>query len=346
MNETVSGLSTQLVNPFKSVTESVKGGIATISEAQSKLSANLSAYKSQAIDGIQVGLKNMTGGVFSLSDFKDIVTYQDGFKLNPDALLRIGGKGLGFNLTSIQGMKDDLSSAFMNELSSMSGGLSDGLIYFDGTKLRISDDWKYDMGMSIIDFIGKDNDDFGSIINVAGMNAILNTMLNETVRYGILDGYNTFGDQYIYQSDFHDALVNSVSIAVANGDAESVRKILEIINKEGAKKVNATYPDLIEQLLGNFRFQASENTSDYARIRNSILEVCTKLKGDHWYMTYTQMGMVTNMALVNSISDDAKTVLMDVDELVPLLCGSGLFGDMSAIEIFQQDFPKSVRFNV
>ena len=344
MNETVSGLTTQLVNPFKSITESVRGGIATISEAQSVLSSNLNAYKSSAIDGINVGLKNLTGGVFNLGDLASIVTYQDGFKLDPDALLRLGGKGLGFNLSSISGLKDELSSTFMNELSSMTGGLSDGLIYFDGTKLRISDDWKYDMGMSIIDFIGKDNDEFGSIVNVAAMNSILNTMLNQTVRYGILDGYNTFGDQYIYQSDYHDALISAVSIAVANGDAESVKKILEIIQTEGANKVHAKYPDLIEQMLGNFRFQDSEDSSDYPRIRSSILEVCTKLKGPNWYKTYTQLGFVVNVALVNQISDDAKTVLMEVDELVPLLCSAGIFGDMSAVEIFQQDFPKAVRF--
>ena len=344
MGETVSGLTTQIINPFKSVTESVRGGIATISEAQSVLSSNLNAYKSSAIEGIDVGLKNITGGLFNINNIGSVLTYQDGFKVNTDELLRIGSKGLGFNVYSMQNLKDQIANGFLDELSSMSGGLSTGLFYMDGTKLRINDDWKFQMGTSIIDFIAKDNDGFGSIVNVAGMNSILNTMLKETVRYGILDGYNTFGDQYIFQSDYHDALISSVSIAMANGDPASIEKILEIINKEGANKVHAKYPDLIEMMLSNFRLQDTENSADYPRIRTTILNVCTKLKGAGWYKTPTFFGECTNMALVNSISDDAKTVLMEVDELVPLLCGAGIFADMSAVETFQQDFPKAVRF--
>lgn len=344
MGETVSGLTTQLINPFKSVTESVRGGIATISEAQSVLSSNLNAYKSAAIEGIDVGLKNITGGLFNIGDIGSVLTYQDGFKVNTDELLRIGSKGLGFNVYSMQNLKDQIANGFLDELANMSGGLSTGLFYMDGTKLRISDDWKFQMGTSIIDFIAKDNEGFGSIVNVAGMNSILNTMLNETVRYGILDGYNTFGDQYIFQSDYHDALISAVSIAVSNGDAESVKKILEIIQTEGANKVNAKYPDLIEQLLGNFRLQDTEDTSDYPRIRSSILEVCTKLKGVDWYKSYTQLGMCINMGLVNSISDDAKNVLMEETSLVPLLAGAGVFSDLNAIDVFQQNFPKAVRF--
>ena len=344
MGETVSGLTTQLVNPFKAITESIKGGVATISEGQSVLMNNLNTYKSAAIEGIDVGLKNLTGGLFNIGDIGSVLTYQDGFKVNTDELLRIGSKGLGFNVYSMQNLKDQIGQGFLDELDSMTGGLSNGLFYADGTRLRINDDWKFQMGTSIIDFIGKDNEGFGSIVNIAGMNSILNTMLNETVRYGMYDGYKTYGDQYIFQSDYHDALINSMSIAISNGDAESVKVILDIINKEGAHKVNSKYPELIEQLLGNFRLSDKEDASDYLRIQQAILAVCTTLKGPTWYKTPTHMGYCTNMALVSQISDDAKTVLYGVEELIPLLCSSGIFADQPAIDTFQLDFPKSIRF--
>ena len=84
MNETVSGLTTQLVNPFKSISSSVQDGVATISEAQSVISKNLSAYKSAAIDGINTSLLNITGGLFNVGDIGQVITYQDGFKFDTD----------------------------------------------------------------------------------------------------------------------------------------------------------------------------------------------------------------------------------------------------------------------
>ena len=351
MSETVSGLKGQLINPLKSVTSSVQAGIATISEAQSVLTQNLSTYKSQAIEGINNTLKNLSGGfINNMADLGSLVKYEDGFKLDTDALLRLGSKGLGFNVNSMRELKDDIANGFMDELNSMTFGLADGLFIIDtdgnGIKLHTADDWKLNMGNQLIEFIGKDDPDgFGSVVNVAGMNAILNTMLNQSIKNGIWQGYDRFNDMYVFQSDYHDALINGIDIAISKGDLESINTILNIIQTEGANKVNAKYPNLVEQLLTNFTFNRDVDPSQYPELQTKMLSVFTAVAGNDWYKYPTQFGMAINVGLTSFISESSKTLLIDVPDLAPLLCSAGMFVEQSAIETFTGDFPNAVVFS-
>lgn len=345
MNETVSGLTTQLINPFKAVTDATQSGVALISETQSAISSNISAYKSMALTGITDSLKNITGGLLNLKDLGSIITYKDGFKVNTDELLRIGSRGLGFNVNSLQGLKQQIGDGFINELDQMTGGLASGLFYADGTKLHIADGWKMNMGMSIIDFLGKDDPDgFGSIVNIAAMNSILNTMVNETVKNGIWQGYGNYGGMYVFQSDYHDTLIDSLQFAIGAGDCKSIQVILDIIQKEGVNKVKAKYPQLVEQLLTNFSFSNEDTEGDYPAIKALLLKVIVTIDGEAWYTYPTQFGPATNVGLVNSISQDAKLLLSDEDKLIPMLASSGIFMDTPAPDVFRTDFPKAVTF--
>lgn len=345
MNETVSGLTTQLINPFKSVTDTVQSGVALISEGQSVIANNISNYKSKALTHISDTMKNLTGGMLNIGDIGRLVTYQDGFKVNTDELLRLGSKGLGFNVHSMQDLKTQIGDGFLNQLSQMSGGLSDGLVFFDGTKLRIADDWKMNMGQDIIAFLGKDDPEgFGSVFNLAATNSILNAMLGQTVQYGMYQGFKNYGDMYIYASDFHDQLIDSLTFAIARGDAKSIETILELINTEGVSKVKAKYPLLIEDMLKNFNFSSGETSADYPAIKASLLKVINLVGGTNWYLYPTQFGLAINTGLTSSISEDAKVLLSSEPDLIPLLATAGVFLDQSAKDVFISDFPKAVVF--
>ncbi|UQT02694.1 hypothetical protein SUREIYA_00990 [Serratia phage vB_SmaM-Sureiya] len=345
MSETVSGLTTQLINPFKSVTEATESGVALISEKQSQIASNISAYKSQALTGINNAIKGLTGGLLNIGDIGSIVTYQDGFKVNTDELLRLGSKGLGFNVNSMRDLKQQIGDGFINELDKMTGGLASGLFFADGTKLHIADGWKMNMGMSLIDFLGKDDPDgFGTIVNVAAMNSILNTMLDQTVGYGMWQGYGNYGNMYLFQSDYHDQLIDSLGLAIGRGDCKSIQAIFDIIKQEGINKVKAKYPDLIEQMLSNFTFSSDEDAADYEPIKKLLLEVIETVGGKNWYQYPTSFGPATNLGMVNFISDDAKLLLSEENNLIPLLCSSGIFIDQAAPDVFMQDFPKAVEF--
>lgn len=350
MSETVSNLTTQVVNPFKSISAGVQAGVATISETQSVIASNISAYKSSAIDGINNALKNITGGKYNLSDLGSLVTYRDGFKLNTDQLLSLAGRGLGFNINSMTDLKNQIGNGFIDELNSMTGGIAQGLVIADTdgsfVKLHIADDWKYSMGTQLIDFLAKDDSSgFGSVTNVAAINATLNTLLNQAVKSSLTRSYANFGNMYIYQSDYHDALINTANVSAERGDLDSLTEIINIVGNEGATKIAALYPTTIEQTLSNYAFTSTDDPSDYPRLTTNLLNLCVKLGGTDWYKYPTQFGMVTNVGLVNQLSPDAKTLLEETEELIPLLCSAGIFTEQSATDLFLSDFPTAIKLS-
>lgn len=342
IGEVVSGLSNQLINPFKVASDSVSAGVALVSEADTQLMSNLNTYKSSALQGITETIKNLTGGILNNPDLGRIISYRDGFKVNTDELMRVATKGLGFNINSIQGLKQQLGDAFIDELDSMTGGLSRGLFYADGTRVGVSDDWQYTMGMSLLDFMGKEDDTMGNIVNLAGVNAILNTMVRETVGQGMWGGYDSYRSQYMFQDDYYNALINSMDLAIGRGDVKSIQTILDIIEKEGINKVRAKYPDLIERMLSGFYFSDLTTPADYPELRTLLLDVCVKFGGVDWYKTSSWWGVSTNMALVNYISPDAKLLLEEVEDLIPLIVSAGIFTDYPARDVYLADFPKAV----
>lgn len=350
MGETVSNLTDQVVNPFKSISTSIQSGVATVSETQAVISKNLSAYKSSAIDGINNALKNITGGKYNLSDVGSLVTYKDGFKLDTDQLLSLAGRGLGFNINSMTDLKNQIGNGFINELNAMTGGIAQGLVILDDTgsfiKLHIADDWKYTAGSQLINFLAKDDaSGFGTVVNVAAINSVLNTMLNQAVQNSLTQGYQRFENMYVYQSDYHDALINNTSVAAERGDLDSLVTIIDIVGTEGAAKIAALYPDTIEQTLSNYAFSSDTDPSDYPQLTTNLLKTCVTLGGEDWYKYPTQFGMVTNVGLVNSISADAKILLEETEDLIPLLCSSGIFVDQSSTDLFMSDFPNAVKLS-
>lgn len=345
MNDSVSGLKDQLLDPLKSASDSVQSGVALVKEEQSQIMGNVSKFLSQTIKGIDEGLKSITGGLLNMSNLGDVVKYEDGFKVNTDGLLRIAGQGLGFNINSMQDLKQQIGDGFLNQLSEMTDGLSNGLFYADGTRLGINDDWELTMGNQLIDFLGRaGGEDFQNVVNMAGVNAVLNTMLYETVKNGIYDGYPTFEGSYLFESDYHDALIDSLQYAIGNGDVKSLQVILDIIQEDGANKVRAKYPNLIEEMLMNFAFGENTTPEEYPQIKTMMLDVFVRVYGPDWYKYPTQFGMVTNCALSSYISDDAKLVLSEERDLIPLLASSGVFQDTPARDVFLGNFPNAIDY--
>lgn len=350
MSSTVANLTSQIVNPFKAITSGVQAGVATINEAQSVISQNISAYKSSAIDGINTALKNISGGLLNLNDLGSLVTYQDGFKLNTDQLLSLAGKGVGFNISSLQNLKDQIGDGFLRELNSLSGGIASGFVIADTSgsfiKLHVADDWKYSVGSSLINFLAADDPDgFGTVVNVSAINAVLNTLLNQAVQNSMTQSYSNFADMYVYQSDYHDALIDNAPLAATRGDLDSLVTIIDIVQDTGAGKIAASNPNTVQDLLSAYYFNNDVDPSDYPKLTQDLLKVCNSLGGNNWYKYPTQFGEVINVGLVNSISADAKILLESSEELIPLLCSSGIFTEQSATDLFTADFPTAVKLS-
>ncbi|WNV45956.1 hypothetical protein [Aeromonas phage AerS_266] len=344
ISESVSGLTSQLINPLKAVGEATNSGVALVSESDSRLVNAVTTFKSINIDKIIQGASDLVGGILNNPQLSNVLSYEDGFKVNSSELLRMASNGLGFNVGSAGDIKQLMGDEFLKELDSMTGGISSGLFFADGTKVSIRDGWQMSVGETLINFLGKENGAFAGIVNIAGVNAVLNTMIRQAAENAMYQSYETFGDQYLFQSDYHDAIINSMEYCIARGDIQSINKMLEIIGKEGLNKVRAQYPDLIERTLAGFYFTADTYEEDYPQLAVLLNTLLVEVGGPDWYKSATEFGLVTNLAVVNSISESAKLLLQDFPQYHPLLCSAGIFNDTSAIDVYLKDFPKAINF--
>lgn len=344
LNDTISGLNDQIINPLKSTFETASGGVALVSENDSMLTKALSTFKSINIEKISEGTSNLIGGILNNPDLGSIFTYEDGFKVNSEELMRIASQGLGFNIGGVADIKQQLGDSFVEELNSLTGGLTQGLFFADGTKLTIADGYERGMAEALIGFIGRNDSAFGQILNIAGVNSVLNVMIRQAAENAMYQSYDSFKGEYLRLEDYHSALINSMEYCIAQGDVRSLERMLEIIGEDGLNKVRAQYPDLIERTLGGFKFTNETYEEDYPKLRDLLEKLLITVGGNDWYRVATEFGMATNLAVVNNISDDAKLLLSDYDKYLPLLCSAGLFVDEDAVEVFLADFPNAVRF--
>lgn len=344
ITDAMSGFGDQLVNPLKNISESISSGIALVGEKDTMLTKVLSTFKSTNIDKITSGVSDLVGGILNSPDLGSILSYEDGFKVDTDQLLRIASQGLGYSVYGVNDIKNQLGAEFLDELNTMTGGLASGLYFEDGTKLRINDGWEMGAIDVLTGFLGKNSTAFAKIQNLAGVNAILNTMLKEAARNGLYQSFDQFQDQYLFASDYLAAIINSLEYCIGKGDVKSINRIFEIISSDGLFVVKAKYPDLIERMLGNFTFSSETNQEDYEQLGLLLKRLCEMVGGTQWYSYQTQFGTAVNLATVAQISDDAKLLLSDFQEYVPFLCAAGIYQEIDAKEAFLSQFPNAIAF--
>lgn len=344
ISDTITGLGSTAINPLKAVDASTTSGVALVSEGDSMLTKALTTYKSINIDKIISGASDLVGGILNNPDLGRIMTYEDGFKVDTSELLRIASQGLGFNVGSMTDIKGQMGQSFLDELDQMTGGLSNGLFFSNGDgKLVIADGWQMSVGESLIGFIGRNNEAFSGIVNIAGVNSVLNVMIRQAAQNAMYQSYESFGDQYLFESDYHNAIINSMEYCIGRGDIQSINKMFEIIGKDGIHKVRAQYPDLIERTLVGFYFTENTYEEDYAQLGVLLNNLLVTVGGDNWHLMQTEYGAVYNLAMVSSISENAALLLSAYPQYIPMLAASSMFGDENALDVFQVQFPKAVR---
>lgn len=343
ISDAISGFGNQLINPMKNVTETTSG-VALVDEKTSAVNASLTNYKSDTLTGIMDGARDLIGGILNNPDLGSILTYQDGFKVDSDQLMRIASQGLGLPINSIATIKQDLGGEFLNELSNMTGGLTSGLYFEDGGKLKIGDGWQMDIANDILGFVSRADGDFGKVVNMAGINAILNTLVYQAAQNSMYQTYGSFESQYLWRSDYVDALINSLEYILGRGDIESIDEIFRIIEKEGIQVVRAQYPDFIERILTTFYFSSDVYEDQYEELGRKLDKLLTDFGGEKWYKINTEFGEAYNFIVVSNVSEDAKTLLEAFPKYHPILLTSGMFQEAPALNEFLRQFPKAVDF--
>lgn len=337
--KSVDNLNNQTLTPISSFSDVLTDSAVTLSSADTTVANNITAFKSNAIDQINSVIGSLTDGLLSASDLNDVITVQDGLNIDTNQLLNKVSNNLGYDVTTIPGFQDQFGQQSLNEFQRLTQMSIGDLVYADGNSLKIRGDWRSGIGDSLLGYLAQSSDTFKALTDLVSSNSILNTLVNNCSQLGIKDGFKALFGQYKRPEDAQNALINNVYYLVAKGDIDSLNEILTLINDDGVNTINAQYPLLVNMLLTNFSFGYDVTPNDYPKLKQDLLLIITKIKGSDWYLMQTQFGLIPNLALVSSISDDSRTLLMDEDYLIPLLGASNKFRSQDSRNVFIQDFP-------
>lgn len=358
IGQSVTHLTNQTINPIKSTISDVQSGIALIKDTDRQFLNQLHAYRSETINTINDYLSNLTGGRFNFNDFGNIISYKDGFKVNSSELTRLASQAIGFNISSIDTIKNDLSNEFLSELNEMSLGLSNGLFQNENGKITISGDWDKQVGDSVFAFLTNSSDTFHTVRNFAAANAVLNVMVYKNADIGFVEGFSAFKDLYLYESDYHAALINCITTLLRKGDVNSLDEVLKILNQESIMSVTVIYPQFAETVFSTFSLPETAIIEEHATYGEKLVRIVEKVNGENWMVSKTFYGAVLNIGIVSRLSDDSRTVInayvqtllksnpasTKAKTLIVLLAAGGMFTIQDSRTRFTTDFPHAVTF--
>lgn len=371
----IDGLKKQVLEPVSAITQNLNKGVALISNADSMVRGAVSTFTSQTMNGINSVVGGLSGGKLNLSGFGDLVNLKDGIpNFNVDQVLGKVTKQFGFDVTNIKGFSDSFGSNILSEFNKQAmNGLSvvtDSL----GNVIKTGEgllNGAGDMGLGLLK--GLDGD-WGKIHDSAITNSFLNTVTDVVAKSGISSAYKTVCDAYDNVEDGKRALINAAGTCVKNGDLDSMNAIMKIVGTntkknlsvkglnsysqvgdtpdttipiedlgvDGVGAIAALYPTLIEDMLSNFEFKASDTLNDYATIQNDMLSLFASVGGDNWHQVYVPgYGVVDDLSLTKNISPDGLTLLADVTYLTGMLTTSNMFNELPALTTFKNNFPKT-----
>lgn len=360
ISQSVAHLTNQTINPIKSTVSDIKSGIALVKDADRQFLSQLHSYRSETINTINDYLSSLTGGRINFEDFGRVISYKDGFKVNASELTRLASNAIGFNIASIDTLKNDLSNEFLSELNSMTLGLSNGLFQNDNGRVTISGDWDKKIGDSVFSFLVNGNSDFTTVRNFAAANAVLNVMVYKNAQIGFVEGFSAFKDLYLYESDYYSALINCIETLLQRGDVNSLDEVIKILDKTSRMSVNTIYPKFAETVLSNFNLPDDALIETHSTYGEKLVTIIERVVGESWMMSTTFYGDVLNVGLVSRVSESSKTVMAAFIEtlikkgdsasktkastLVVLINAAGILAQQDARTRFTQDFPNAVTF--
>lgn len=360
ISQSVAHLTNQTINPIKSTVSDIQSGIALVKNTDRQFLQQLHSYRSETINTINDYLSTLTGGRMNLSDFGRVISYKDGFKVNSSELTRLASNAIGFNISSIDTIKNDLSNEFLSELNEMTLGLSNGLFQNDNGKITISGDWDKKIGDAVFSFLANGNSDFTTVRNFAAANSVLNVMVYKNAQIGFVEGFAAFKDMYLYESDYHAALIKCIETLLQRGDVNSLDEVTKILNTTSVMSVNAIYPKFAETVLTNFNLPDDALIETHSTYGEKLTSTIERVVGENWMMSKTFYGEILNVGLVTKVSDSSKMVMeayiqtllktgdskktQKANTFIVLLNAAGILTLQDARTRFIQDFPNAVTF--
>lgn len=348
----IQGVKDNSLTPVDITSKKMKEGIALKTSRDTGLKGQVTAYRDTVVDALDGIIGALSGGTLNTKDLtKAIKIGRDGVMFDENAILSTVSRAMGYPVSSQTGAHRKLAQDISREFQRITGLNVGGIISSDGKDFRL----KNKAGGSVAaetmkqltKFFG-----FDEFIDRSVQSAMYNSIYNNAALNGMSDSYRKI--YYGYPPGFEwirrDATLEALQNMITNGDIKSVQVVLDILDEDddglqaNRKIIASKYPNFIENLFSNFKFDDDVFPEDYPGLLAMLLDVLERIQGDNWWLKHTEFGDVLNLAIMTRASKDMVTLLQGFPPIIPLLCTAGIFNEESALVVLRRQFKGAAQF--
>lgn len=345
-NNSMQTVKGNTLTPADVTTARMKQGVALKTAKDTGVKGTITAYRSAAVEQLDGIIGALSGGFLNTKDItKAIKIGRDGVTFSEDSIISAIGKDVGVPVSGQAGVMRALQRELTKEFKTLTGYDIGGVLQTDGQKFKINKNWRGAAGKQTLKMVGGliGLDEF---VDTSVRGAFYNATLFQAADYGMSNSYRRLFDSYPpgFGMIKRDAVIEAMRIVITNGDIDSTDELLKLLDTEGRNTLLSKYPNFIELLFSNFKFDSDMFPENYHILRDKLLALLSGLMGPNWHLKYTEFGYALNLSLINKVSKDMKILLQPVEWLVPLLCTAGMFDDQSAVLELKRQFKNTAQY--
>lgn len=336
-----------------SVTQNRMGeGIATKTSRDIGIQGTITEYRDTVVDVLDGIVGMLSGGLLNTKDItKSIKVGRDGVVFDENSILAAASRSLGYPVSSTDGAMRKIAGDINAEFRRVTGLNIGGLVTSSGEGFRVTKNWRGKVGSETMKMLGKLTG-IDQFIDRSVTTAVYNSMYYQTAQFGMSNGYRSIWNGYPtgFGVARRDATIEAMQYMITNGDVTSINEVLKLLDEDDGglgtnrKIIMSKYPNFIENLFSNFKFDDDVFPEDYPALLATLLSVLERIVGAEWWKTYTEFGKVLNLTFMSRVSKDMVTLLSGYDPIVPLLCTAGKFQEVNCLVELRNQFKGAPQF--
>lgn len=351
-NNSMQRVKEDSLTPVDVTTKNMQKGTALKTSRDTGLKGTVTNYRDTVVNALDGIIGAVSGGFLNTKDItRAIKVGRDGVTFDENNILRAVSTQMGYPVTSESGAMRQVAGDISKEFNRITGLNIGRILTSDGKTFKVNKNWRGQMGSEVFRQLTKfaGIDDF---MDVSVKSSVHNSLYYNASRFGMKDSYRRIYNSYPlgFEAIRRDATLEALQYMITNGDIDSIDEVLKILDEDDGglqanrKIIAAKFPNFIQILFSNFRFDDDVFPEDYPALLQRLLSVLERIKGDNWWLTYTEFGMAQNLAIMTRVSKDMRILLSGYEPLVPLLCTVGQFSEEKATSILKRDFKGAAQF--
>lgn len=340
------------LTPMDVSSKNMEKGVALKTARDTGLKGTVTEYRDTVVNALDGIIGAVSGGFLNTKDItRAIKVGRDGVTFDENNILRAVSTQMGYPITSQSGAMRQVAGDISKEFSRITGLNIGRILTSDGKTFKVNKNWRGQMGGEVFRQLTKfaGIDDF---IDVSVKSSVYNSLYYNSARFGMKDSYRRIWNTYPigFEKIRRDATLEALQYMITNGDIDSIDEVLKILDEDDGgleanrKIIAAKFPNFIEVLFSNFRFDDDVFPEDYPAVLARLLSVLERIRGKDWWLTYTEFGYVLNLSIMTRCGKDMRTLLSGYEPMIPLLCVMGKYSEEPATSVLKRDFRGAAQF--